>query len=93
MDAHDRGGVIRRTGEHARELRLPHAIAERARLSLELGEDCLVVLSGGKLEQLDGVTDVLGQRARELDLFREPRALPQDRLGLGLVFPKVRFAR
>jgi hypothetical protein len=85
--------MVRGTGKHARELRSPDAIGQGTRLSLELGKNGLVVFPGGELEQLDGVTDVLRQRAQELDLLDEPGAFPQDRLGLRLVVPKIRFAR
>jgi hypothetical protein len=62
-------------------------------LILDVRENGLVVFPRRELEELDGVTDFFGQRLGERDLVSQRGPVPQDRLGLGLVLPKVRFAR
>jgi hypothetical protein len=85
--------VIGRPREHARELRFANAFRERARLAVEVGEERLVVLRRGELEELFRVSDVLGQRLGELDLLDQGRAAAQRGLGPGLVVPEPGFAR
>jgi hypothetical protein len=84
--------VIRRTGEHARELGLAETLGEGLRLLLDVAEQTLVVLRRGQLEELLGVLDVLRQGLRQLDLLDLLCALPEERLGLVLVVPEPALA-
>jgi hypothetical protein len=61
--------------------------------ALEVAQHRLVVFSGGEIEQLGGVANVLGERAQELYLVGERGPVPEDGLGLRLVVPEVRFTR
>ena len=93
MDADDGVGVVDWAGEHARQLRLAHALLELGSLELDVPQGALVVFGGGELEVLERLIDVLAECFGERQLFTGQSAAPEEALRLFLVVPETGLAR